>query len=189
MKENSRHELIIGGTGGQGVITIGYVIAAAERYRYVTRFPIYLATMRGGPAFCTVIFSNQEIAAPILSHTDHAIAMESGAYSRLKKEVKPGGRLLVNSSIVTKIEPAQNFQVVAVPVTDLAQAMGKTQMANIIMLGAYCELTGIFSEEELLEAIRKEMMEEDEADRLALNRAALKKGAEYVREQKGPDPT
>jgi 2-oxoglutarate ferredoxin oxidoreductase subunit gamma len=187
VKENSRHELIIGGTGGQGVITIGYVIAAAaaERYRYVTRFPIYLATMRGGPAFCTVIFSNSEIAAPILSHAENAIAMESGAYSRLKKEVKPGGRLLVNSSVVTKIEPAANFQVVAVPVTDLAQAMGKTQMANIIMLGAYCELTGIFSEEELLEAIRKELLEEEDADLLALNRAALQKGAESVRKEKG----
>jgi 2-oxoglutarate ferredoxin oxidoreductase subunit gamma len=91
MSENTRHELIIGGTGGQGVITIGYTLAAAASgvYHYVTRFPIYLATMRGGPAYCTVIFSNQEIAAPILSHTDNAIAMESGAYARLKKEIKP----------------------------------------------------------------------------------------------------
>jgi len=187
MPDNSRHELIIGGTGGQGVITIGYAIAAAavERYRYVTRFPIYLATMRGGPAYCTVIFSNQEIAAPILSRTEHAIAMEGGAYSRLKKEVKPGGRLLVNSSIVTKVEPAKDFQLHEIPVTDLAQAMGKPQMANIIMLGAYCELTGVFSEDQLLEAIRKELLEEDDADRLALNRAALQKGADYIREHKG----
>lgn len=187
MQENSRHELIIGGTGGQGVITIGYLLAAAatKRYPYVTRFPIYLATMRGGPAFCTVIFSDSEIAAPILSRTDNAIAMESGAYGRLKKEVKPGGRLLVNSSVVNKIEPAQNYQLKEVPVTDLAQALGKTQMANIVMLGAYCELTGIFSEEELLEAIRQEFGEEADADRLALNRAALQKGAEYVRKEKG----
>lgn len=183
MAENMRHELIIGGTGGQGVITIGYVLAAAasRRYRYVTRFPIYLATMRGGPAFCTVIFSDQEIAAPILSRTDHAIAMESGAYGRLKKEVKPGGRLLVNSSVITKLEPAAEYQVLPVPATDLAQALGKPQMANIVMLGAYHELSGVFSEDEILAAIRQELLDEDHPELIALNRAALQKGAEALR--------
>ena len=78
MSENQRHEMIVGGTGGQGVITIGYAIAGAalDQYKYVTRFPIYMATQRGGPAYATVILSDEEIPAPILSNAENCVAME-----------------------------------------------------------------------------------------------------------------
>jgi len=178
-----RHELIVGGTGGQGVITIAYALAAAasETYNHVTRFPIYMATQRGGPAFATVIFSQEEIAAPILSRTDNGIAMEIGSYGRLKKEIKPGGNLVVNSSIVKKIEPSDDYTVHEIPVTDLAQEMGKPQMANMIMLGAYQKITGVLSEDEVLAALEKDLKKEGNEDRMPLTREAFQKGADYVK--------
>ncbi len=178
MSEEKRHELIVGGTGGQGVITIAYAIAAAasEKYKYVTRFPIYMATQRGGPALATVIFSDEEIPAPILSSSDNAIAMESGAYNRLKKEVNPGGRLLVNSSIVTKLTETDEYKTLRIPVTDLAQEMGKPQMANMIMLGAYREISGVLTEELVFKAMEKDSGE----DRFAVAKEAFEKGKAYA---------
>jgi 2-oxoglutarate ferredoxin oxidoreductase subunit gamma len=184
MTDEKRHELIMGGTGGQGVITIGYILAAAasKTYKHVTRFPIYLATMRGGPAYCTVIFSEEEIAAPILSRLDNAIAMDSGAYARFKKEAKDGSRLIVNSSIVRKIEPAQGYRLFEVPANDLAQEMGIPRMANIIMLGAYREITGVLSEEQLVAALEEEFSV-DEQDRIAALKSAFMKGVQHVQEK------
>jgi 2-oxoglutarate ferredoxin oxidoreductase subunit gamma len=182
MSDEKRHEMIVGGTGGQGVITIAYALAgvAADVYKYVTRFPIYMATQRGGPAFATVIFSDEEIAAPILSRARNCVAMESGAYGRLKKEVKPGGRLLVNSSVLKKIDEADGYSLYELPVTDLAQEMGSPQMANMIMLGAYREITDVLSEDAVLKYLAKDAGE----DRMAATKEAVQKGVDYVRGQK-----
>ncbi|MCP4682864.1 MAG: hypothetical protein GY864_11070 [Desulfobacterales bacterium] len=181
MSEKKRHEVIIGGTGGQGVITIGYALAAAavETYKYVTRFPIYMATQRGGPAYITVIFSDEEIAAPILSQADNAVAMEEmGSYHRLRNEVSPGGRLIINSSIVKKIKPAEDYTLIEIPVTDLAQELGSAKMSNIVMVGAYCEVTKVFTEEEMLKTLTKDTSE----SRADESKAAYLKGASFVRE-------
>lgn len=182
MSEKKRHELIVGGTGGQGVLTIGYVLAAAaaENFNYVTRFPIYMATQRGGPAFATVIFSDDEIAAPILSLAENAVAMEIGSYGRLKKEVRPGGRLFVNSSIVKKVDPPGDYKLFEIPVTDLAQELGKPQMANVVMLGAYREITKVMSEEQVLKALAKDVGE----GRMEATLKAYKRGVQYARDNK-----
>ena len=174
--------MIVGGTGGQGVITIAYALAgaAANQYQYVTRFPIYMATQRGGPAYATVIFSDQEIPAPILSNAENCVAMETGSYGRLKKEVKPGGRLLVNSSVLKKIDEPGDYKLYDIPVTDLAQEMGKPQMANMIMLGAYREITDALSLESLLEYLGKEASDE----RMETTKQAIQKGADYVKQKK-----
>ncbi len=178
----TKHEMIVGGTGGQGVITIAYALAgaAAETFKYVTRFPIYMATMRGGPAYATTIFSNEPIAAPILSMASNAVAMESGAYGRLKKETRSGGRLIVNSSVLKKIDEPDDYTLFEVPVTDLAQEMGKPQMANMIMLGAYQQITGVMSDDQILGYLAKDTKEE----RMALSREGYQKGKDYAISQK-----
>jgi 2-oxoglutarate ferredoxin oxidoreductase subunit gamma len=182
MSDEKRHEMIVGGTGGQGVITIAYALAgaAAKQFKYVTRFPIYMATQRGGPAFATVIFSDEEIPAPILSNAENCVAMETGAYGRLKSEVKPGGRLFVNSSVLKKIAEPDGYSLYDVPATDLAQEMGKPQMANMIMLGVYREITGVLSEEAVLEYLGKDASE----DRMAATKEAVGKGVDYAHERK-----
>jgi len=183
MSATTRHELIVGGTGGQGVITIGYALAeaAATVHRHVTRFPTYMATMRGGPAFCTVIFSDDEIPAAILSRTMNAIAMEGGSFSRLKKEVRPGGRLFVNSSIVKKPEPLPGYAVFEIPVTDLAQEIGAAGMANLIMLGAYREITGVLSDELIRTSLAKTLAAEGKDGKLDRMMAAYEKGVAFAR--------
>jgi len=182
MSASKRHEMIVGGTGGQGVISIGYAIAAAAslHHKYVTRFPIYMATMRGGPAFCTVIFSDEEIPAPILSHAENIVAMESGSYGRLKKEIKPEGRLFVNSSVMKKIDEPDGYTLIDVPATDIAKDMGAPKMTNMVMLGAYREVTGILSDE-LMEKGMAKTLAGDSAERMEAIMEAYNKGAAHVK--------
>lgn len=186
MSDIKRHEVIIGGTGGQGALTIGYVLAeAASRVcKNVTRFPIYLAMQRGGMAYCTVIFSNEEIEAPILSSYEQAISMDSGSYDKFKTGVKKGGKLIFNSSIVKQTSERPEICQYPIPVIDMAREMGMSGLANMIMLGAYRQITGVLSHEQVQSAVETILAEEGRQDRLKLNLAAYNKGAEYAREQK-----
>ena len=105
---------------------------------------------------------------------------EMGAYFRLKNEINPNGRLFINSSIIKKIKPAENYTLYQIPVTDLAQEMGAVKMTNIVMTGAYCEITKIFPEDVMLNILAKDTSE-SRADEL---KAAYLKGAAYIRAQK-----
>ena len=139
---------------------------------------------RGGAAYCTVIFSDDKIASPILSSAQSIIAMEDGSYSRFKNSVRKGGKLVVNSSVVNKIDDGDGFKACPVPVIDMAQEMGNKKMANMIMLGAYCEITKPLEENTIVGAIEKILAGEGREDRLKANLDAYRKGVEYARENK-----
>jgi 2-oxoglutarate ferredoxin oxidoreductase subunit gamma len=111
----------------------------------------------------------------------NAIAMEGGAYSRLKKEVRPGGRLFVNSSIVKKLDPPEGYSVHEVPVTDLAQEIGGAGMANLVMLGAYRQITGVLSDELIVNSLAKTLAAEGKDGKLDRMIAAYQKGVEFAR--------
>lgn len=185
MENMKRHEVIIGGTGGQGVITIGYALAeAASRvYKNVSRFPIYLAMQRGGAAYCTVVFSNDEIAAPILSSYEQAIAMDNGSYDRFRDGVKKDGKLVYNSSLVKQMKERPGITQYAIPVNDMAKEMGAPGMANMIMLGAYMSITAAIDDELIRSAVEKILASEGKSDRLPQNIAAYEKGAQYAKEK------
>ncbi len=189
MSENKdRHEVIIGGTGGQGVITIGYVMAQAafQAYKHVTRFPIYMATMRGGAALCTVIFSKEEIASSILSNFDNVITMENGTFGRFEGGINPGGNIIYNSSIINVSDEKKekiDAKLFDVPVTEIARDMGAPFLANMIMLGAYREIMGVLSEELVKDAMKYILESDGKGDRLELNIKAFDEGAAYVKKQ------
>lgn len=184
MNEKEKHGVMIGGTGGQGVITIGYILAdaASHLYKNVTRFPIYLAAQRGGAAYCTVVFSDDEIAAPILSKYNTAIAMDAGSYARFTEGVKEGGKLFVNSSLVQKIDDKPNIVQYTIPVIDLAREMGAPFLANMIMLGAYIQGTNVLNSKFVQDAIKGILADEGKENRLALNLKAYEKGVEYAKQ-------
>jgi 2-oxoglutarate ferredoxin oxidoreductase subunit gamma len=112
--------------------------------------------------------------------------MEAGTLERFKKGINLGGKLLYNESIV-KIDDTAKEQIdcnlYGVPVTDMAQDMKAPFMANMIMLGAYREITGTLSEELVKDAMKYILTNEGKKDRLDLNVKAYDKGAEYARSQ------
>jgi len=96
----SRHDVIMTGVGGKGVLTAGLLLAQAgmARYRNVLWFPSYQAAMRGGPSECTVILSDEDIASPILTQAQALVVMDSSQLRAFEGRVKPGGILITESA-------------------------------------------------------------------------------------------
>ena len=140
-------EIICAGFGGQGVLTAGMLLinAGMEQDKNVLFYPSYGSEMRGGTANCTVKISDKLIASPI-SNTP--------AIDKFEERLKPGGLLLVNSSIVPDDRKYRDdITVVKVPATDIAAEVKNPKGANLVMLGALAAHSDLFSIEYMESAI------------------------------------
>lgn len=137
--------ILIGGFGGQGVQTLGKLLiyAANDSGKQVTFYPAYGAEMRGGTSNCTVVISDEEIGAPSRGMLDCVVAMNGPSFNKFKTQVKDGGMLLVNSSLVKEEFDKANINVVRIPLNDIAETLGSSKTLNIIMLGFFIAFTGI----------------------------------------------
>ncbi len=173
---------IFAGFGGQGVLMMGYLLAltAMRQGKEVTYLPSYGAEVRGGTANCTVVVSDQEIASPVASSPDYAVVMNNPSLLRFANMVATGGGLLLNSSLVHSPVNRDDLTVVRVPVNQLAHELGEDRSANVVMLGAFAEISGVVS----LEAIKEALAETKLGQKpkvLEINRRALEVGAEAAR--------
>lgn len=115
-------EMICAGFGGQGVLTTGLILAEAgmKLGMNVLWYPSYGSEMRGGTANCTIKFSDKEIASPCAKKIDILMAMNAPAIDKFESSLRPGGLLLVNSSLVHEREYRDDIKVVKVPMTEIA---------------------------------------------------------------------
>jgi 2-oxoglutarate ferredoxin oxidoreductase subunit gamma len=177
-----RHiETVFSGFGGQGVLFAGQLLSYAgiADGLYVTWIPSYGPEMRGGTANCTVILSEEEIGAPVVRHPHAAVVMNSPSLLKYRPLVKPEGLLFVNSSLVDLKHDEEDVRIVSIPASDIATELGNIRMANMVMLGAFVERTGIVT----LEAVKQQLAEhlsERQRKWLEPNYAALDRGAELV---------
>ncbi|MCA9965093.1 MAG: 2-oxoacid:acceptor oxidoreductase family protein, partial [Anaerolineales bacterium] len=118
----SEPSVVIAGFGGQGVLFAGQLLAYAgmENGRFVTWIPSYGPEMRGGTAHCTVIISDRLIGAPTVTHPDIAIVLNQPSFDKYEPLVKPGGLLVVNSSLVTPSSLRDDIELALVPADALA---------------------------------------------------------------------
>jgi 2-oxoglutarate ferredoxin oxidoreductase subunit gamma len=130
--------IIIAGFGGQGVLFAGQLLAyaAMDNGRQVTWIPSYGPEMRGGTAHCVVIISDEPIGSPIVRRPDVAIVLNQPSFTRYEPEVKAGGLLVVNSSIVSATSDRQDIETVYVPANAIAEEFGSSKMMNVATLGA-----------------------------------------------------
>ena len=128
--------VLIAGSGGQGIVLVGKLLAAAavKTVPHITFYPAYGAEVRGGTSNCQVILSTGEIASPVAEELDALILMNQASAKRFGRYRSSGGLALVNSSLC---EAPRQTQAVAIPATDLANQLGDVWVANFIMLGAY----------------------------------------------------
>ncbi|MBA4388448.1 MAG: 2-oxoacid:ferredoxin oxidoreductase subunit gamma [Verrucomicrobia bacterium] len=128
--------LLIAGSGGQGVLVIGKLLAAiaANKVPHVTFFPSYGVEVRGGTSNCQVILSDEEIASPVAEYVDSMIIMNQASADRFLSRGVPDCIKLVNTSL-SSVDKA--YKAVGIRATDLANDLGNTCVANFIMLGAY----------------------------------------------------
>lgn len=174
---------VFAGFGGQGVLLMGYVTAltAMNQGKYVTYLPSYGAEVRGGTANCTVVVSDDAIASPVASNPDSAVVMNNPSLMRFGNAVRPGGIIMINSSLVQAQLNRDDVTVVPLAVSDLAHELGEDRSANIVMVGAFAEATGVLSIEAIKEALAETGLGKKEKV-LELNRRALEVGAQAARE-------
>jgi len=130
--------IIISGFGGQGALFAGQLLAYAgmDNEYYVTWIPSYGPEMRGGTAHCSVIISDEPIGAPIVARPDIAIVLNKPSFEKYEPLVKPGGQLIVNSSIVEDCSARTDILVLYIPANEIAEEFGSSKMLNMATLGA-----------------------------------------------------
>lgn len=172
-----QEEIIISGFGGQGSLFAGQLLAYAAMGQglHVTWIPSYGPEMRGGKARCTVVVSDQEIGAPLVRRPSAAIVLNIPSMEAFESAVKPGGALVVNSSMVPDQSKRDDIKVVYLPASDMATELGNVRMANVLCLGALVGATGVVSPEAVEQAL-DDHLPERHRDLLGLNKEALRKG-------------
>lgn len=176
-----KEQCIFAGFGGQGMLLVGKFLAEAgmQAGKHVSWLPSYGPEMRGGTANCSVVVSNKPVASPMISSADSVLAMNLPSMLKFQSHVRPGGLLLINSSINDEKSNRDDCDVVYVPCNEIAEKIGNPRGANVVFLGAYLARPEVVDEATIIEAIRTEMGE-SKARFLDGNIKALRAGMEYV---------
>lgn len=176
------NKVICAGFGGQGVMSMGQLLAYAGMIedKHVSWLPSYGPEMRGGTANCGVTVSDEEIGSPIITNdADIAIVMNLPSLIKFEKDVKPGGKIFVNSSLIEKKVERTDIEVYYIDANKLAADIGNIKAANLVMLGAVLKSTPIVDIESILEAFKKVFGPSKEKF-IPQNREALIKGGESI---------
>ena len=154
-------EFIFAGFGGQGMLLIGKFMAMACMLdgKHVSWLPSYGPEMRGGTANCSVIVSDEDVASPLVDKADAVVAMNLPSLDKFEQSVKPGGVLVINSSIIERKSTRDDITVVYCDAMRLAEEVGNPKGANVAILGALLEKMPIVSVDKMMEAIRIELGE------------------------------
>jgi 2-oxoglutarate ferredoxin oxidoreductase subunit gamma len=140
--------MFFAGSGGQGVILMGQMVthAAMLEDKSTTFFPSYGPEMRGGTASCTVIVSDTTVSCPVITEADFVVAMNLPSLIKFEPTLKPGGIIVLNSSMIDQKATRDDIKAYYVPVNDLAAELGNARVANMVMLGAFVRVTNAVSE-------------------------------------------
>lgn len=173
--------IIAAGFGGQGVMTIGKILAHSGMLedRHVSWLPSYGPEMRGGTANCHVIISEGVIGAPIVTEATCVIAMNLPSFHKFESTVRNGGFLLINSSLIDQHTSREDIHALAIPVNDMASRQGSLKVANVIMLGVYLALSHVVKQE-TIEQVLKKLVGKSKRHLLDININALHEGIEFV---------
>jgi 2-oxoglutarate ferredoxin oxidoreductase subunit gamma len=170
----------ISGFGGQGVISAGYLLAQAGMMegKEVSFFPAYGAEMRGGTANCSVVVASDQVSTPIVTTPDTAIVLNEPSLAKFEHTVKPGGLLIVNSSLVNSKPTRTDIKVLYVPCNEIASELGNPKIMNMVAMGAFAAATGAITVEGIANALPK-VYKKLKPEVIELNVKALRRGAEF----------
>ncbi len=180
-------EIIISGFGGQGVLFAGQLLAysGVADGLHVTWIPSYGPEMRGGTAHCEVVISSEEIGSPLTDHPTAAIVLNTPSMEKYEPMIKPGGVLLLDSSLISRRTTRHDIREIAIPAKEIAASLGLPQAANMIMVGALAAVTGIIHIE-TIEGVLQQKLGKRHADTLEANKHALRCGVVSAHEAPVP---
>jgi 2-oxoglutarate ferredoxin oxidoreductase subunit gamma len=154
-------EIIIAGFGGQGVLSMGKILAYSGimQDQEVSWMPSYGPEMRGGTANVTVILSDERISSPILTEFDTAIILNQQSMDKFEKAVKPGGLLIYDGNGISRHPERKDIRIFRIDATDEAAKMGLTKIFNMIVLGGYLKVNPIVMLENVIKGLKKSLPE------------------------------
>lgn len=174
-------EIIIAGFGGQGVLFCGQLLAYAgmDEGKEITWIPSYGPEMRGGTANCTVVISDEEIGSPFVHNPTAVIAMNRPSLDKYEALVKPGGVLVINTSMTDRKAVRKDIKVIEIAANSEAENLGDQRMANMILLGALLANLPVLPQESIKRALKGHLPERHHK-LLEKNFEALQEGARYI---------
>lgn len=175
-------KIIIAGFGGQGVLRIGQMIAycGLEEGKEVSFLPAYGSEMRGGTCNCSVYVCDEAVACPIIRNPNILIIMNQLSLEKFQAKLQPGGKMLINSSIVEEKTNRDDVEAYYIPAVDIALKAGNDKGANMVMLGAYIALTGSVTIEAINHNIEQSFTGR-KAKYAASNKELVQKGFDYIK--------
>lgn len=171
-------ELIIAGFGGQGILFLGEILtkAAVAEGKHATWMPSYGPEQRGGTATCTVVISDEAIGSPVVADPDVAIALNRPSLEKFAPRVRPGGLLIINRSMVDIAPSRTDITVLEIDAMAEATALGRPQIANMVLLGALLAVRPVVAFESVAQALTMHFPPERH-QLVELNVAAVARGA------------
>jgi 2-oxoglutarate ferredoxin oxidoreductase subunit gamma len=175
-------EIIIAGFGGQGVLSMGKILAYSGimQNQEVSWMPSYGPEMRGGTANVQVIVSDERISSPIVNSFDSAIILNQQSMDKFESTVKPGGVLLYDDNGITRHPERKDINIYIVEAAALASQLKSSKTFNMIVLGAYLKIKPIVKMENVIAGLKKSLPARHHS-LIPENEAAILKGMEIVK--------
>ncbi|MBQ8149136.1 MAG: 2-oxoacid:acceptor oxidoreductase family protein [Clostridia bacterium] len=175
------NEFLIAGFGGQGLLFAGKFLVNKGMMdgKEVSWLPSYGPEMRGGTANCSVIISDEPVGSPIVSKPNVLMVMNLPSLDKYENDVKAGGKIFVDSSLIGRKVERTDVDVHYVPATQLASDNGLTGLANMILIGKLMKELGQFEDEEAVAASLKKVVSVKHPEMYDKNLSALKLGRDY----------
>ena len=154
-------EIIIAGFGGQGVLSMGKILAYSGimQDQEVSWMPSYGPEMRGGTANVTVILSDERISSPYLQIFDTAIVLNQQSMDKFEETVKPGGVLLYDPNGISHHPTRTDINIFQIEGTKIATEMGNKKIFNMVVLGAFLKVKPIVQLDNVISGLKKSLSE------------------------------
>lgn len=174
---------IISGSGGQGVLSIGTILANIFMLsnKYVSFCPCYGAEMRGGAVNCEINASDTEILSLQNKEIDIVVALNQTSFDKFISKVKKNGTIIVNSSLAKINKTRDDIKYIFAPMTQEAIKLGNIKTTNSIALGIISKITDNFSMEKVKKAYEKIL--KDKTELIQKNLEAYLIGYNYLQER------
>ncbi len=178
-----QEEIIIAGFGGQGVLSMGKILAysGVMQEMEVSWMPSYGPEMRGGTANVTVILSDTRIGSPVLHEFDTAIILNQQSMDKFESLVKPGGTLIYDSNGIVHHPKRTDISIFRIDATDEAARINSPKTFNMMVLGGYLKVKPVVLMKNVLKGLKKSLPERHH-HLIAMNEKALIHGGEIIRE-------
>ena len=177
-----KEEIIIAGFGGQGVLSMGKILAYAALMDNLetTWMPAYGPEQRGGTANVTVIISDSAISSPIVDSYDTAVILNQQSLDKFESKVKPGGTRIYDPYGIHRAPTRTDIRVIPVDATDAAIEMGNSKTYNMILLGALLKARPLVRDDAVVRGLRKTLPERHH-HLIPLNEEAIARGKALVK--------